>query len=163
MAALAVLRQGGLDLHYRVLGPGDAAPWIALAEQHGVADLVTFDGVRPAGEGVAQWLDGIDIHLQPSFQEGLPRATVEAMSRGAACIGSTCGGIPELLPPERLHRPADVAALAERIRKLATEPAHLAEASARDLGCSSAFQSERLAAVRAEFLTELRRAAEREF
>jgi glycosyltransferase involved in cell wall biosynthesis len=161
LAALKLLRQSGLELHYRVLGPGDPSPWIALAERLGVADLVSFDGVLPAGQGVAQWLDGIDIHLQPSFQEGLPRATVEAMSRGAACIGSTCGGIPELLPPDRLHRPGDVAALAGHIRNLATDPAYLAEASVRDREFSSAFGPERLAAIRAEFLAELRSAAEK--
>jgi glycosyltransferase involved in cell wall biosynthesis len=161
LAALEILRKNGLDLRYRVLGPGDAAPWIALAEQHGVADLVSFEGVRPAGEGVRRWLDGIDIHLQPSFQEGLPRATVEAMSRGAACIGSTCGGIPELLPSERLHDPGDVSALARRIESLATDAAALAEASRHDLQTSRLFEPQRLATIRSEFLAELRSAAER--
>jgi glycosyltransferase involved in cell wall biosynthesis len=161
LAALEVLRRDGLDLRYRVLGGGDTAPWIALAERHGVADLVSFDGIRPAGEGVRQWLDTIDIHLQPSFQEGLPRATVEAMSRGVACIGSSCGGIPELLPPDRLHEPGDVAGLARRIRALATNRGALAEASARDLETSRAFQPERLSATRSLFLADLRAAAER--
>jgi glycosyltransferase involved in cell wall biosynthesis len=161
LAALGVLRREGLELRYRILGGGDVTPWIALAEGHGVADLVSFDGIRPAGDGVRHWLDTIDIHLQPSFQEGLPRATVEAMSRGAAGIGSTCGGIPELLPPERLHQPGDVAGLARRIRELATKPGMLAEASARDLEVSSAFQPERLAAIRSQFLADLRAAAER--
>lgn len=161
LAALAALRRDGIALRYRVLGGGDESPWIALAERHGVADLVSFEGTRPAGEGVAQWLDTIDIHLQPSFQEGLPRATVEAMSRGAACIGSTCGGIPELLPPERLHEPGDVAGLAHRIRALAGDPAALAEASRTDLETAREFQPDRLAAVRARFLADLRAAAER--
>lgn len=156
LAALATLRRDGIELHYRVLGPGDPAPWRALAERLGVADLVSFDGVRPAGDGVRVWLDGIDIHLQPSFQEGLPRATVEAMSRGAACIGSTCGGIPELLPPDRLHEPGDVQTLALRIRDLATNPARLAEASRRDLDASSIYQPDRLSQIRSEFLSDLR-------
>lgn len=161
VAALEALRKGQLELCYHVLGPGDSSPWKALAERHGVADLVSFDGVRPAGAGVRQWLGTIDIHLQPSFQEGLPRATVEAMSRGAACIGSTCGGIPELLPPERLHEPGDVTALAQRIRALATDPHALAEASHRDLEAARAFLPERLAAIRAQFFSALREAAEK--
>jgi glycosyltransferase involved in cell wall biosynthesis len=161
IAALELLRAEGLDLQYRVLGPGDETPWRALAAKHGVADLVSFDGTRPAGEDVRQWLDAIDVHLQPSFQEGLPRATIEAMSRGAACIGSTCGGIPELIPPERLHEPGDVRGLAERIRRLARDPALLSEASRRDLEASRAFQPERLARIRAEFLAELSAAAKK--
>ena len=161
LAALEALRRDGIVLRYRVLGGGDTGPWVALAQRHGVGDLVIFDGIRPAGAGVAHWLDSIDVHLQPSFQEGLPRATVEAMSRGAACIGSTCGGIPELLPPERLHEPGDVAGLAQRIRALANDPAALAEASRRDLETAADFQPDRLAAIRSQFLAELRAAAER--
>lgn len=161
LAALEALRRDGIVLRYRVLGGGDTGPWVALAQRHGVGDLVTFDGIRPAGAGVAHWLESIDVHLQPSFQEGLPRATVEAMSRGAACIGSTCGGIPELLPPERLHEPGDVAGLAQRIRALANDPAALAEASRRDLESARDFQPDRLAAIRSQFLAELRAAAER--
>ena len=159
LATLAELRRQGIELRYRVLGPGDPAPWQAEAESHRVADLVSFDGIRPAGEGVRQWLDGIDIHLQPSFQEGLPRATVEAMSRGVACIGSTCGGIPELIPPERLHQPGDVAGLANRIRSLATDPAALGQASRHDLETARRYQPERLAKIRSQFLDELVEAA----
>ena len=160
LAALAELRRRGIELRYHVLGPGDPAPWQAEAASHGVADLVTFDGIRPAGEGVRQWLDTIDIHLQPSFQEGLPRATVEAMSRGAACIGSTCGGIPELIPPERLHEPGDVAGLVGRIRSLATNAERLSEASARDLATARNFEPERLAAIRSKFFATLSAAAQ---
>ena len=159
LAALEILRKQGVAHSYRVLGGGDPAPWVALAERHGVADLVSFDGVRPAGQGVRDWLDSIDIHLQPSFHEGLPRATVEAMSRGVACIGSTCGGIPELIP-DRLHAPGDVTGLAKRIRDLAGDPEGLAQASKRDLERSQAFAPERLADTRSEFLGRLRAAAE---
>jgi glycosyltransferase involved in cell wall biosynthesis len=158
--ALARLRASGLDLTYRVLGPGPAEPWQALAESHGVGDLVHFDGTRSAGEGVCSWLDDIDIHLQPSFQEGLPRATIEAMSRGAACIGSTCGGIPELLPAERLHRPGDVTQLASAIRSLATNPAAIAEASRADRTTAKQYHPDDLQARRSEFYARLRRRAE---
>jgi glycosyltransferase involved in cell wall biosynthesis len=129
IAALARLRREGLSLPYAVLGPGDPEPWRGMARNFGVEDLVSFDGTRPAGSGVLGWLDEIDIHLQPSFQEGLPRSTIEAMSRGAACVGSTCGGIPELLPAERTHRPGDVQGLARIIARLGTDSAEIAEAS----------------------------------
>lgn len=161
LAALKLLRGEGMELRYRVLGPGDPAPWQALAAAEGIGEFVSFDGIRPAGEGVWSWLDGIDMHLQPSFQEGLPRATVEAMSRGAACIGSTCGGIPELIPRDRLHAPGDVARLAARIRTLAADPEALAAAALRDLDRSAEFEPGRLAKVRSAFLSELHRRAER--
>jgi glycosyltransferase involved in cell wall biosynthesis len=159
LAALSTLRTSGLDLTYRVLGPGSPEPWRKLARKLGVADLVQFDGTRSAGAAVWAWLDDIDIHLQPSFQEGLPRATVEAMSRGAACIGSTCGGIPEVLPADRLHRPGDTAVLAAIIRRLATDPGAIAAASRADLETARQFDADLLEACRKRFFARLREQA----
>jgi glycosyltransferase involved in cell wall biosynthesis len=161
LAALARLRSSGLELEYRILGPGDPEPWKRLAAKLKVADLVHFDGVRDPGEGVFAWLDQIDVHLQPSFREGLPRATIEAMSRGVACVGSTCGGIPELLPPERLHRPGDVAGLAERIRWLVSDADWIAAASKTDLETAQQFNPASLQARRREIFSRLRKAAEK--
>lgn len=161
LAALARLRSSGLEFTYRVLGPGPVEPWRTLARKLGVADLVEFDGTRSAGAGVRSWLDEIDIHLQPSLQEGLPRATIEAMSRGAACIGSTCGGIPELLPPERLHRPGDAAGLSRVIRRLATNADALADASRADRETARAFDPQVLNGRRSDFFGLLRAQAGR--
>jgi len=159
--AIARLRKEGLDLRYSILGPGDPAPYRALAERHGVADLIEFAGVRPAGQGVAEWLDGIDIHMQPSFQEGLPRATVEAMNRGAACMGSTCGGLPELLSPDRTHRPGDIATLAAQIKAMALDPERIAATSKTDLKTAEDYFPLSLQARRDEVFSRLRHLAER--
>jgi glycosyltransferase involved in cell wall biosynthesis len=158
--ALAKLRREGLDVHYSILGSGDPAPYRAIAERHGVADLVEFAGVRPPGRGVAEWLDDIDVHMQPSYQEGLPRATVEAMNRGAACMGSTTGGLPELLSPDRMHRPGDVDALARDIRLMATNPARIAETSQTDLQTVRDFFPDALQRRRDEVFSRLRRLAD---
>lgn len=158
--AIALLRKEGLDLHYALLGAGDPEPWRALARREGVEDLIGFDGTRASGAGVREWLDGIDVHLQPSFQEGLPRATIEAMSRGAACIGSTCGGLPELLPPDRTHAPGDVAGLAVRIRTLAEDPVALAAASRADLETARQYLPDVLKERQDRYLGRLREMAE---
>jgi glycosyltransferase involved in cell wall biosynthesis len=158
--ALARLRSSGLELSYRILGPGPADHWRRLSVQFGVSDLVHFDGVRSAGEGVANWLDDIDLYLQPSLTEGLPRGMIEAMSRGAVCIGSTRGGIPELLPPERLHRPWDAAALSEMIRRYATDAVALAAASRVDLETSFRFDPGVLKQRRHALYARLARQAE---
>lgn len=120
IATLADVRDALPPFRYRVLGEGDPSALVKLAKRHGVADCVHFDGVLPAGEAVAGWLDDIDIYLQPSFQEGLPRGLIEALSRGCLALGSTAGGIPELLPRNRLHRPGHVAGLRSGLQALWT-------------------------------------------
>ena len=69
------------------------------------------------GRPVLEWLNDVDIYIQPSRQEGLPRALIEAMSRGCPAFGSTAGGIPELLSPECLHQPGDYVRLAGLIER----------------------------------------------
>ena len=91
------------DYQFHVLGGGDPARWVKLAAAHGVSSNVRFVGTLPAGDAVLEWLDAVDVYLQPSLQEGLPRSLVEAMSRGCPAVGSTAGGIPELLDRDCLH------------------------------------------------------------
>jgi glycosyltransferase involved in cell wall biosynthesis len=160
LEALAMLRSSGLDLNYHILGPGSAEPWQRLADGFGVLDLVSFDGTRSAGPRVCEWLDGIDFYLQPSFAEGLPRGMIEAMSRGATCIGSTCGGIPELLPKDRLHEPGDVGALTSIIQRLVKDPTAVAAASAADLQTARQFDAARLNEQRRAFYGRLRAQAQ---
>lgn len=112
LAALAHIRGNLPPVSVHVLGGGDPAPWREEARRMGVDDLMHFEGTLPAGEPVLQWLDDIDVYLQPSLKEGLPRALIEAMSRGCPAIASTVAGIPELLPAEDLMRPGDKKALA---------------------------------------------------
>jgi glycosyltransferase involved in cell wall biosynthesis len=100
---------------YRVLGGGDSTSWRELAVQHRVSDQVVFDGALPAGKPVFDWLDGVDVYLQPSLCEGMPRALIEAMSRGCPAIASDVGGIPELLGREHMHAPGDIDGLAALI------------------------------------------------
>lgn len=155
IAAMAALRKKGLRIEYRVLGAGERQPWTEMASAAGVGDSIHFDGSRSSGSGVREWLDQIDVHLQPSYQEGLPRATVEAMSRGCACLGSTVGGLPELLPGSRLHEPGDLDRLAELIAVFANDPQRISQASKEDLAASTAYLPAALDSTRAAFLARL--------
>ena len=98
--ALAKLKkQGFTNYKYQMVGNGDQSKLREYAEKLGVADQIDFLGGLPH-EKVFVWLDSIDIYIQPSFQEGLSRAVVEAMSRGLPCIVSNAGGNPELIESE---------------------------------------------------------------
>ena len=159
IAALADLKRKGLVLEYRVLGGGDPGYYRAAADRAGVGDQVFFDGTREPGEGVARWLDTIDLYCQPSFQEGLPRATIEAMSRGLACVGSTSGGLPELLPTDRLHSPGDAGRLSEILERLIRTPGAIETAARRDHAHAFAYTPEDLARRRDGIFARLRAAA----
>lgn len=95
--ALSKLKSHGLTgFEYHLAGGGDYAALLNLAKKLGVEDQVIFDGSLPHDE-MFDWFDSLDVYIQPSLVEGMPRALIEAMSRGLPCFGSKIGGIPELL------------------------------------------------------------------
>ncbi len=100
--ALAKLKREGIHkFEYQMVGFGDQTRLKEIIKENGVEDRVRFMGSM-THEQVFEWLDTIDIYAQPSRQEGLPRALIEAMSRGLPSIGAHTGGIPELIIPERV-------------------------------------------------------------
>jgi glycosyltransferase involved in cell wall biosynthesis len=139
------------DFELRVLGPGDPRPWQELANKYGLKGRVRFCGVLPSGPPVLAWLDEVDLYLQPSFQEGLPRALVEAMSRGCPALGSTAGGIPELLSAECLHRPGDAKRLGRLIVHGATDTGWLEAQAQRNFLLAKEYARDRLDDKRADF------------
>lgn len=94
-------KQGATNFVYQMVGDGDRTRLEQYIRENDVADQVMFLGAMPH-EKVFAWLDTIDIYVQPSRQEGLPRALIEAMSRGLPAIGAATGGIPELILPDRI-------------------------------------------------------------
>lgn len=105
-----------VNIRYELAGTGDPSYLRSVAEKYRVEDRVVFKGEINHDE-ILKWMDTLDTYIQPSMQEGLPRALVEAMSRGCPCIGSTAGGIPELLDEIALFQRGDINALVEKIRE----------------------------------------------
>lgn len=98
--ALGKLKKQGIKhFEYQLVGSGDQSYLKSLAKKYDVEEQVKFLGSLPHDK-VFDWLDSIDIYVQPSRQEGLPRALIEAMSRGLPAFGANTGGIPELLEPD---------------------------------------------------------------
>jgi len=99
-----------------VLGNGDPGRFVEMANKYNVP--FEYDGFLSNKNDVFEWLDDIDIYLQPSYQEGLPRATIEAMSRGCIVLSSNAGGLPELVQDKFIHSAGDVDKLALDIESL---------------------------------------------
>ncbi len=90
-------------LSYEMVGGGDPSELMSFAGALGVGDRVAALGVKKH-EDVLEWLDGIDVYVQPSLTEGLSRALIEAMSRGLPCIATNVGGTAELIDEKWLVR-----------------------------------------------------------
>lgn len=155
--AMAILARAGTGVCLTHLGDGHHREHLErLARELGLSDQVTFAGQVRSGTAVRAWLDRADLFLMPSRTEGLPRAMIEAMARGVPCVGTSVGGIPELLPPERLVPPDQPTALARLVGDLIGDPSELAACSARDLAVAWEYRDSALGPIRTAFYRAIR-------
>jgi glycosyltransferase involved in cell wall biosynthesis len=136
---------------FRILGPGNPEPYREMAQRLRIGHIVFFEGTIQSGASVLKWLEEVDVYIQPSFQEGVPRATIEAMSVGCPVIGSTAGGIPELLPPEWLHKPGDSDRLETMLENFLNNPHMRRDAAQSNFEKSKFYTGARLVPIRNEF------------
>lgn len=115
--AVARLKAMGIPVIYRIVGRGDKARLQQLVNELGLQSEVEIIG-QITHDKVFDFLDNLDLYVQPSKQEGLPRAVVEAMSRACPCFGSRTGGIPELLNPALVFEKGDVDGIVEIVKKI---------------------------------------------
>src|SRR5699024_9377130 len=78
--AVHELKKEGVDVLYKIVGEGDPSRLEKIIAQNGVKNSVDIVG-KMKHEKVFDFLKDIDLYIQPSKQEGLPRALVEAMSK----------------------------------------------------------------------------------
>ncbi len=121
--AISLLNKKGYNFEYHIVGRGDNSFLKLVADKAGVSDKVKFLGSL-SHDKVFEYLDNIDIYIQPSRQEGLPRALVEAMSRGCPSIGSTTGGIPELLNKEFIFSNGSVEEICRNLEAMNLKAMH---------------------------------------
>jgi glycosyltransferase involved in cell wall biosynthesis len=147
-----------IDFHIQMIGEGRYLPEMkTLAAKLGIEHQVQFSGQLSSGSSIFNFLDSIDLFVMPSRQEGLPRALVEAMSRGCPCIASAVGGIPELLDSSDLVPVGSPEKLAKLILQVATDSNRLLAMSARNLAKAAQFNPEALRQSRRAFLEEVKR------
>ncbi len=159
--AVADCIRRGWNITLRIVGDGrHRAELECLARGLSIGAAVKFVGQVPAGAAIRNELDSADLFVLPSRCEGLPRAMVEAMARSLPCIGSTVGGIPELLSPEDLVVPGDSVGLAAKIREVLGSPARMSVMSARNFNRAQDFLGGALEQRWRAFLNHVRTATE---
>ncbi|WP_019414614.1 glycosyltransferase [Paenisporosarcina sp. TG20] len=115
--AISELNKQGYNFEYHLAGGGDNNYLKSMAKEYDVADKVIFLGAL-SHKKVFDYLDNINIYIQPSKQEGLPRALIEAMSRACPVLGSSTGGIPELLNKEFIFNNGSVDEICDLLKKM---------------------------------------------
>lgn len=118
--SLKKLSEKGINCEYYLIGGGDSTRIKKIIKEEGVENKVHIIGPVPH-EKVFDYIDKIDIYVQPSNQEGLPRAVIEAMSRGCPIIGSSTGGIPELINSNMVFKKGSVNAFCKVMDRLTNE------------------------------------------
>lgn len=91
---------------------------INLCNEYNITDVVNWYGTT---DDVPQVLSSMDIYVQPSRQEGIGMALMEAATNGLPLIGSNIGGIPEVIIDGRngyLFSVGDSDKLASRLYEL---------------------------------------------
>lgn len=150
--AVAICRAKGLNVYLRLLGDGKHRRELeTLSSSLDLHAHIDFIGEFSAGQAVRDQLDRADLFVLPSRTEGLPRALIEAMARGLPCIGSTVGGIPELLPNEDMVSPNDIEGLAQKIMEISDNPERMMRMSARNLEKAKMYRNDILDAKRRAF------------
>ena len=155
--AVASCIDGGLDINLMIVGDGKHRRELQKRVFHlGLEKRVKFHGFIPSGDAIRNQLDKADVFVLPSYVDAIPRAMIEAMARALPCIGSTVGGIPELLDNEDMIPPGNVAALADKIRSVVTNPERMSMMSARNWEKATEYDYEVLLPTWNKFYAQVR-------
>lgn len=155
LKALSLIKDKLPKFEFRILGGGNNKPWVDMARDLGIEEHVKFCGTLGSGEPVFNWLDELDLYIQPSLTEGLPRALIEAMSRGLPCLATRVGGIPELLPSSCLFDAKDFEMLSNLILKTFHDIEWRRELIQKNILKAAEYTKPNLERLRIEFLKEV--------
>jgi glycosyltransferase involved in cell wall biosynthesis len=126
-----VLRDAVLELNgsrpvrLAVAGDGPLRPVLAEAARIPGAPSISLLGRLP-GLDVPRFLSAVDLMVLPSYDEGQPRAVLEALAMARPVVASAVGGVPELIQHGvngLLVPPGDRAALVEALKSLIDDEA----------------------------------------
>jgi glycosyltransferase involved in cell wall biosynthesis len=123
--ALSSVRRKVPMAHYVIVGGGTDAylrDLLNLCKDHAVNDIVHFVGFQhPAWA----YLSAMDVYVQPSRDEALGIAAIEAMAMGKPVVAARVGGLPEVViegSTGLLFAPEDASGLSQAVIGLCHEP-----------------------------------------
>lgn len=114
--AISIIRDQNVPVTLHLVGAGRQAARLEEAVEKYKINCV-FYGAISDRKVLFDLLKRSDVYVIPSLTEGMPRALLEAMAVGLPCIGTSVGGIPEVLSQQALVAPAMPKCLANKIRE----------------------------------------------
>jgi len=115
------LKNESIDFKIIVCGDGSQKAHLEeMIEKFGLRDRIFLLG-SVLYDKIPQYVAAADIFIRPSLAEGFGNVFVEAMSAGAAVIGTPVGGIPDFLKDGvngLFCEPSNPKDIAEKIKKL---------------------------------------------
>jgi glycosyltransferase involved in cell wall biosynthesis len=152
--AIANLKNKGIQVEYYLAGGGNPSYLTEMTKKYHVEENVHIMGSLPHDK-VFELLDDIDIYVQPSLQEGLPRAVVEAMSKACPVIGSRTGGIPELIGEAYIFERKEIKGIENKIIELVNNRELLVQAARQNFEKAKEFELEKLSRKRETFYQKI--------
>lgn len=134
-----------------LVGKGDYSWVLNLARRLNLIENIEYIGGLEAGNQINDFLSTLSLYVQPSFTEGMPRATIEAMAMGCPVIGSNVGGIPDVVSERFVHKRGNAQELSNHIKQLYLNREILVQESASSLKKAIPYLKENLDKKRQEF------------
>ena len=157
LRAVAAARRSGARVALDLVGDGPSRPLVeSLIGELGLGGVVTVHGHVSDREQLDGLLDCAHLFVMTSASEGMPRAMIEAMARGLPAVGTSTGGIAELLPDDQLVPVGDHEALGGLIADVQRDPARLSRMSEGSIRTALQYEAAVLSARRRRLLGVLR-------
>lgn len=152
--AIEKLKKKNINVEYYLAGGGNTSRLEKIINKYGLQKNVHILGGIPHDK-IFDLLDDIDIYIQPSLQEGLPRAVVEAMSRACPIIGSKTGGIPELISEKYIFRRKNVNDIVNLLESIMYSKEELKDMAIKNYEKSKKFENKLLTEKRNKFYKKI--------
>lgn len=159
--AMKILKENNINVTYYLAGVGAGTYLLEEAEKYGLKNNIKKLGLLSQDE-LKKYMNQTDFYIQPSLQEGLPRAVVEAMSQGCICLGTNLPGIAELLDNNKLFNKKDYVGIAKLIKsEIIKSEEELDSESSRNIKVAKEYLSYNLSKKRNEYYDYVKKCVEK--
>ena len=122
-----------------IVGAGNKEDYVSLAQKLKVEDRVKFLGYFAQKEDINEWIKRVDIYIQPSLSEGIPRSAIEAMAAACPLIVSRTIGASSWIDEKWHIKPRDYKGLANKILEMGKSKEILKQQASQNFETSKMF------------------------